>query len=117
MEFNWSLMFSSYATVFTPGVLFIICVGVTAGIIIGSLPGLTATMGVALLVPLTFGRPPLESLSMLIGIYCGAMYGGSISAILIRTPGTPAAAAPPRAGPFLHRAKIIRNINRLRIAS
>ena len=93
MEFNWGLMFSSYATVFTPGVLFIICVGVTAGIVIGSLPGLTATMGVALLVPLTFGRPPLESLSMLIGIYCGAMYGGSISAILIRTPGTPAAAA------------------------
>ena len=93
MDFNWSLMFASYATVFSPGVLFIICVGITAGIVIGSLPGLTATMGVALLVPLTFGRPPLESLSMLIGIYCGAMYGGSISAILIRTPGTPAAAA------------------------
>ncbi|MFB0935553.1 MAG: tripartite tricarboxylate transporter permease [Propionivibrio sp.] len=93
MEFNWSLMLASYGTVFTPGVLFIICVGVTAGIVIGSLPGLTATMGVALLVPLTFGRPPLESLSMLLGIYCGAMYGGSISAILIRTPGTPAAAA------------------------
>lgn len=93
MNFDWSLMLSSYAAVFSPGVLFIICVGITAGIVIGSLPGLTATMGVALLVPLTFGRPPLESLSMLIGIYCGAMYGGSISAILIRTPGTPAAAA------------------------
>ncbi len=93
MDFNWSLMLSSYGAVFSPGVLFIICVGITAGIVIGSLPGLTATMGVALLVPLTFGRPPLESLSMLIGIYCDAMYGGSISAILIRTPGTPAAAA------------------------
>ncbi len=93
MDFDWSLMLSSYAAVFSPSVLFIICVGITAGIVIGSLPGLTATMGVALLVPLTFGRPPLESLSMLIGIYCGAMYGGSISAILIRTPGTPAAAA------------------------
>ena len=93
MDFDWSLMLSSYAAVFSPSVLFIICVGITTGIIIGSLPGLTATMGVALLVPLTFGRPPLESLSMLIGIYCGAMYGGSISAILIRTPGTPAAAA------------------------
>ncbi len=93
MDFDWSLMLSSYAAVFSPSVLFIICVGITTGIIIGSLPGLTATMGAALLVPLTFGRPPLESLSMLIGIYCGAMYGGSISAILIRTPGTPAAAA------------------------
>ena len=90
MEFNWGLMFSSYAAVFTPSILLMICVGTTAGIIMGALPGLTATMGVALLVPLTFGRPPLESLSMLIGIYCGAMYGGAISAILIRTPGTPA---------------------------
>ena len=93
MEFNWELMFSSYTAVFTPSILFMICVGTTAGIVIGALPGLTATMGVALLVPLTFGRPPLESLSMLMGIYCGAMYGGAISAILIRTPGTPAAAA------------------------
>jgi len=93
MEFNWELMLSSYAAVFTPSILFMICIGTTAGIVIGALPGLTATMGVALLVPLTFGRPPLESLSMLMGIYCGAMYGGAISAILIRTPGTPAAAA------------------------
>ncbi len=93
MEFNWELMFTSYAAVFTPSILFMICVGTVAGIVIGALPGLTATMGVALLVPLTFGRPPLESLSMLMGIYCGAMYGGAISAILIRTPGTPAAAA------------------------
>ena len=93
MEFNWELMFTSYGAVFTPSILFMICVGTVAGIVIGALPGLTATMGVALLVPLTFGRAPLESLSMLMGIYCGAMYGGAISAILIRTPGTPAAAA------------------------
>ena len=93
MEFNWDLMISSYAAIFTPSILLMICVGTTAGIVIGALPGLTATMGVALLVPLTFGRPPLESISMLMGIYCGAMYGGAISAILIRTPGTPAAAA------------------------
>ncbi len=93
MEFNWELMFSSYGAVFTPSILLMICVGTTAGIVMGALPGLTATMGVALLVPLTFGRPPVESISMLMGIYCGAMYGGAISAILIRTPGTPAAAA------------------------
>jgi putative tricarboxylic transport membrane protein len=93
MEFNWGLMFSSYGAVFTPSILLVICIGTTAGIVIGALPGLTATMGVALLLPLTFGRPALEGLSMLMGIYCGAMYGGAISAILIRTPGTPAAAA------------------------
>ncbi|HRZ88663.1 MAG TPA: tripartite tricarboxylate transporter permease, partial [Spirochaetia bacterium] len=76
-----------------PSVLLMVFIGVAGGITIGALPGLTATMGVALLVPFTFGRPPTESLAMLLGIYCGAMYGGSISAILIRTPGTPAAAA------------------------
>jgi putative tricarboxylic transport membrane protein len=93
MDFNWGLMLSSYGAVFTPNILFMIVVGTTAGIVIGALPGLTATMGVALLLPLTFGRAPLEGISMLMGIYCGAMYGGAISAILIRTPGTPAAAA------------------------
>lgn len=73
--------------------LLMIFLGVTGGIIVGSLPGLTATMGVALLVPFTFGLPIAEALGMLLGIFSGAIYGGSISAILIRTPGTPAAAA------------------------
>jgi putative tricarboxylic transport membrane protein len=67
--------------------------GAAGGIIIGALPGLTATMGVALLIPVTFGMEPASGLIMLGAIYCGAIYGGSISAILIRTPGTPAAAA------------------------
>ena len=93
MGIDWNLLVSSYSAVFSPGIILMICIGTAAGITMGALPGLTATMGVALLVPLTFGRPPLESISMLIGIYCGAMYGGAISAILIRTPGTPAAAA------------------------
>ncbi len=87
------LLLHSFGNVFHPSVMLIIAMGVAIGITIGALPGLTATMGVALLVPLTFGRPPLESLAMLLGLYCGAMYGGSIAAILVRTPGTPAAAA------------------------
>ncbi len=70
-----------------------ILIGVTAGIMIGALPGLTATMGVALLVPFTFGRPPIAGLVMLLGIFQGGIYGGSISAILMHTPGTPSAAA------------------------
>ncbi len=79
--------------IFQPSMIAIIALGVIGGMIIGSLPGLTATMGVALLVPLTFGMNPVSGLVMLLGIYCGAIYGGSVSAILIRTPGTPAAAA------------------------
>ena len=73
--------------------LMIALFGATAGIIIGGLPGLSATMGVALLIPVTFGMHPASGLIMLGAVYCGAIYGGSIAAILVRTPGTPAAAA------------------------
>lgn len=69
----------------------ILSVGI--GLIIGCLPGLSAAMGVALLIPITFGMPKDAALISLIGVYCGAIAGGSITAILIHTPGTPAAAA------------------------
>ena len=62
--------------------------GVTLGIIFGALPGLTAAMGVALLIPLTFGMPAVEAFSALLGMYVGAIYGGCITAILVGTPGT-----------------------------
>lgn len=68
-------------------------VGLFCGIIFGSLPGLTATMGVALFLPITFSMDPIAAMMLLLGIYCGGIYGGSITAILIKTPGTPAAAA------------------------
>lgn len=91
---DYGLFLHSFGNVlFDWHVMLAVFMGVTGGIAIGALPGLTATMGVALLVPFTFGRPPIESLAMLLGIYCGGMYGGSISAILLRTPGTPAGAA------------------------
>jgi len=79
--------------VLEPNIFLIIMAGVLAGMVVGALPGLTATMSVGILVGLTFGLHPLQGLSMLIGIYCGAIYGGSISAILINIPGTPASAA------------------------
>ena len=74
-------------------VILFMLLGVAGGMAIGALPGLTATMGVAILVPFTFSMPPIQSLMLLIGIYVGAVQGGSIPAIMIRTPGTPAAAA------------------------
>ncbi|MEJ5251977.1 MAG: tripartite tricarboxylate transporter permease, partial [Armatimonadota bacterium] len=77
----------------TGNTLWLMLAGVVAGIVIGALPGLTATMGVALLVPFTFWLPTLPALMVLLGVYVGAMYGGAIPAVLIRTPGTPAAAA------------------------
>jgi putative tricarboxylic transport membrane protein len=91
---DWQLLYDAFATVlFNPSNFLYAMIGICGGIIVGSLPGLTATMGCALLIPFTFGHPPVQGLLLLIGIFCGGIYGGSISGILIRTPGTPAAAA------------------------
>ncbi|MEO8280640.1 MAG: tripartite tricarboxylate transporter permease [Ideonella sp.] len=70
-----------------------IVVGTAIGIVVGALPGLSATMALALLLPLTFSMPADTGLCMMAALYLAAMYGGSISAIILRTPGTPAAAA------------------------
>lgn len=67
--------------------------GVIGGVIVGALPGMTSSMGIILLLPLTYRLPPEVALVMLAGMYSGSMYGGSISAILLRTPGTPSASA------------------------
>lgn len=67
--------------------------GVFAGVIIGALPGLTATMGIALLIPFVYKFTPEVALSVMVGIFAGGIYGGSISAILLNIPGTPAAGA------------------------
>lgn len=67
--------------------------GTLLGIIVGAIPGLTATLAISLLIPLTFTMDPVPALVMLLGIYCGGIYGGSITAILINAPGTPGAAA------------------------
>jgi len=73
--------------------LALLFLGTALGIVFGAIPGLTATMGLALLVPFTFSMDPAAGLLMLAGIYVGAMYGDAIPAILINTPGTPAAIA------------------------
>jgi len=67
--------------------------GVAMGIVLGSIPGLTATMAIALIVPMTFSMSPVASVGMLMGAYKGGCFGGSIPAIMLNTPGTPAAAA------------------------
>ena len=74
-------------------VLGFLTAGVTLGAIFGALPGLTATMGVAVLTPLTFWVSAEQGLAMLLGIYCGAIPAGGIPAILINVPGTPASIA------------------------
>ncbi|MUL43798.1 hypothetical protein FZ103_21965 [Streptomonospora sp. PA3] len=88
-----TLLAEALGNLLTPQVLLAIVAGVVGGILIGALPGLSGTMGIALLVPVTFGMDPVAGIAMLTAIYAAATYGGSISAILINTPGTPAGAA------------------------
>jgi putative tricarboxylic transport membrane protein len=70
-----------------------VVIGVTAGIVVGAMPGLSAPKAISVLVPFTFGLEPLVALGLMAGIYNGAMYGGAIPAVLLRIPGTPAAVA------------------------
>ncbi len=77
----------------TPFHIMLALFGVVAGTVIGSLPGLTATMAVAVLVPITFSMEPGSALILMGAIYTGAIYGGAYAAILLNTPGTPSAIA------------------------
>ena len=72
--------------------LLVVLAGTLAGLIIGALPGLSAVSGVALMLPFTFTMDPAQGLIMLAAVYMAAEYGGSISAILLNTPGTSGAA-------------------------
>ena len=80
---------SVLSSLFTLENLLWINVGLAGGIMVGALPGLTGTMAMALLLPLTYGLASIPGVMLLLGVYCGSIYGGSITAILINTPGTP----------------------------
>src|SRR4030042_2745333 len=91
---DWNLLLDGFGKVMlNPVNLLFVFIGVTSGIIVGALPGLTATMGVALLIPFTFGLDPVQGLVMLVGLFTSGIYGACISSILIGIPGTPAGAA------------------------
>lgn len=68
----------------------LVVAGTMLGIFVGAVPGLTGTMLIALILPLTYGADPLLSMTLLISIYVGAVSGGMITATLLRMPGTPA---------------------------
>lgn len=76
-----------------PGAMLLLFASVIMGIIFGATPGLTATLGVALLTTLTYGMGPATAMVALMGIYVGGVYGGSYTAILVNIPGTAASAA------------------------
>ncbi|MDY0289284.1 MAG: tripartite tricarboxylate transporter permease [Sphaerochaeta sp.] len=74
-------------------ILLAIPLGLTLGIIVGAIPGLTSDLGIILCIPLTYTMEPTLAILILLAIYVGGTYGGSITAILINTPGTSANAA------------------------
>lgn len=86
-------LYLGLSTALQPAMLLAVFIGVVVGVFIGMLPGLTSTMGVALLIPVTFSFPPAVGLSLLGGIYLASTFSGSISAILLNIPGTPSAVA------------------------
>ena len=69
--------------------LMALVLGVVGGMIIGALPGLNATMAISLLIPITYSMAPHAAFIMMMAVYTSAFYGGSLTAILIHTPGTP----------------------------
>lgn len=84
---------SGFQTLASFNAVIALVAGTVGGMIIGALPGFSAAMGVSLLIPLTYGMSPVAALTMLVAMYTSAIYGGSITAILCHTPGTPASAA------------------------
>ena len=77
----------------TPSSLLIMAVGVAIGIVFGAIPGLSATMAIALFLPITFEMTAAHGISLLLALYVGGISGGLISAILINIPGTAASIA------------------------
>lgn len=70
-----------------------LAIGVVVGVFAGAIPGMSATMAVALTLPFTFALKPITGILLLLGVYKGGIFGGCIPAILIKTPGTPASSA------------------------
>jgi len=73
--------------------LMVLAIGIAIGVVAGAIPGMSATMAVALTLPFTFNMPAISGILLLLGVYKGGIFGGSIPAILIKTPGTPASSA------------------------
>lgn len=84
-------LLAGFSYALNPSALLFTIVGTILGIIFGALPGLTSTMAVALLIPLTYSLEPVAGMGMLVGAFCGGTAGGSVSATLLKIPGTPSA--------------------------
>src|SRR5690554_4322707 len=86
MEYFWS----GFGQIIVGGHLLWMFIGMSLGLVLGALPGLTGSLGIALMLPFTYHMVPLRALVFLLSIYTGGLFGGAITAITINTPGSPA---------------------------
>lgn len=89
----FDMLFAGFGSVMTLEIIILIAAGVALGLVFGSIPGLTATMAVAICLPITYGMDPIAGMSLLMGLYIGGVSGGLIPAILLKLPGTPSSIA------------------------
>ena len=87
------MLITGFTSVMTIKTILLIMAGVALGLIFGSIPGLTATMAIAICLPITYGMDPIAGMSLLMGLYIGGVSGGLIPAILLKLPGTPSSIA------------------------
>jgi putative tricarboxylic transport membrane protein len=90
MGISWHYFLMAW---FSPKLMFLTAAGTFGGVYVGAIPGLSVTMAVSILISFTFAWDVNEALALMVGIYCGGVYGGSRSAVLLNIPGAPAAVA------------------------
>ena len=88
-----SIVLTALSNVFSFSCLLALSVGVIWGIVAGALPGMGSVIAITICLPFTYSMHQIDAISLLLGVYCGSVYGGCISSILINTPGTPQSAA------------------------
>ena len=95
---------SGFAVILSPYYMGFMIIGVSVGLMVGFLPGLTGGIGIGLMLPFTFGMDPLAALVFLMSIFTGNLFGGAVTAIIFNTPGSPANVATVLDGYPMHKA-------------
>ncbi|AOT69598.1 tripartite tricarboxylate transporter permease [Geosporobacter ferrireducens] len=86
------MLVAGFQIVFAPMTFLLICAGTVLGVIFGAMPGVSASMAVALAMPFAYAMSPIIAIAFLVAVYCASITGGGITAILFKIPGTPSSA-------------------------
>ena len=89
---TWDLFVNGFSVFLDPYTALMVVFAIVVGTIFGALPGVSATMAVALGLPFTYAMQPIPAIVFLVAVYCASITGGSITAILFKIPGVPSSA-------------------------